>query len=204
MKLSSYLLPLTFSLLLSLIGGSTANARGTEKFTHIELQTTMGNIHLALYNATPLHRQNFIRLVKAHEYDGLLFHRVIDRFMIQGGDPNSRNAAPGQLLGDGDAAKWIPAEIRPDIRHKRGSLAAAREGDNVNPERKSSGSQFYIALDRFSHLDGAYTVYGEVISGLDVAERIQKVATDKNNRPLEDVRIIRAKLYRKKVKLPKE
>lgn len=171
------------------------------KYTHVELRTTMGTIHLALYDATPIHRDNFRRLARSHAYDGIIFHRVIDHFMIQAGDPTSRDAAPGQLLGDNDIGDMLPAEIRPDIRHKRGSLAAAREGDDVNPERKSSGSQFYIALDRFSHLDGKYTVFGEVIDGLDVAERIEKVATDGNDRPIEDVRIISTKVHRRKVKL---
>lgn len=188
------------SLLLALLP-LCASAKHAEKFTQIELQTTMGTMRLALYNATPEHRDNFKKLVKAGFYDGLLFHRVIDGFVVQAGDPDSRNAAPGQLLGEGNAGYTLPAEIRPEILHKHGSLAAAREGDDVNPERRSSSSQFYIALDHFKHLDGKYTVFGEVTDGIEVAEEMQKVKGDANNRPLEDVRIIRARVLRHKVKL---
>ena len=113
------------------------------------METSMGNIRLALYNETPLHRDNFIKNVREGVYDGLLFHRVISSFMIQGGDTASRNAAPGQQLGDTEESYSIPAEIRyPQLFHKRGALAAAREGDNVNPERRSSATQFYIVYGR--------------------------------------------------------
>ncbi|MDO4159715.1 MAG: peptidylprolyl isomerase [Prevotellaceae bacterium] len=194
------------------------------------LETTMGNIKVALYNETPKHRDNFIKLVKEGFYDGLLFHRVIASFMIQGGDSASRNAVKGQLLGDSPEGYTIPAEIRyPEIIHKRGALAAAREGDNVNPERASSASQFYIVygkrfndemLDKVQrridettngtvkltpearecykkkggtpHLDGQYTVFGEVIEGINVVADIEFVETDDNDRPVEDVRIIKA------------
>ena len=193
------------------------------------METTLGNIELKLYNETPLHRDNFISLVKEHAYDSLLFHRVIPNFMIQGGDPDSKNAEPGAMLGEGDRPYTVPAEFRLDkgIFHRRGVLAAAREGDDVNPEQRSSAMQFYIVwgrvfdderLDRLQerlagkvtftpemretyntvggtpHLDGQYTVFGEVISGLDVVDAIQNVATDENDRPLDDVRIIRAYL----------
>lgn len=171
-----------------------AGAAKKSKRVYVELETTMGNIQLKLYNDTPLHRDNFVKRVKEGTYDGLLFHRVIEGFMIQGGDPDSRTAAPGQLLGEGEVGPAIDAEIEPYIRHKRGSLAAAREGDAVNPERKSSSCQFYIAWGRCTHLDGKYTVFGEVTQGLDVVEAINKVATDENDRPLVDVRIIRARL----------
>lgn len=193
----------------------------------------MGNIRLALYNETPLHRDNFIKNVREGVYDGLLFHRVISSFMIQGGDTASRNAAPGQQLGDTEESYSIPAEIRyPQLFHKRGALAAAREGDNVNPERRSSSTQFYIVygrrftdemLDKVQerldgvkggvtltpevrevyrqkggtpHLDGLYTVFGEVLEGMDVVREIQWVETDSNNRPVEDVRIIKATVVR--------
>lgn len=171
----------------------TGMAKKTPR-VYVELETTMGNIQLVLYNDTPQHRDNFVKLVKEGFYDGLLFHRVIEGFMIQGGDPDSRTAAPGQLLGEGEAGPAIDAEIEPYIRHKRGALAAAREGDDVNPERKSSSCQFYIAWGKYAHLDGKYTVYGEVTQGLDVVENINKVATDENDRPVADVRIIRARL----------
>lgn len=161
---------------------------------YVEMETTMGTIEVVLYNDTPGHRDNFVKLVREGFYDGLLFHRVINGFMIQGGDPDSRDAAPGQKLGDGEAGPWLPAEIEPWLVHKKGSLAAARESDDVNPDMMSSSSQFYIALGHFSHLDGKYTIFGEVTRGLDVAEKIQTVATDKNDRPLEDVRIIRARV----------
>ena len=197
------------------------------------LQTTMGDIRIALYNETPLHRVNFINNVRAGVYDGLLFHRVISNFMIQGGDTASRNAAPGQLLGGSAEAYSLPAEIHyPQLFHKRGAVAAAREGDSVNPDRRSSSTQFYIVYgSRFNdqmldqvqqqldgrktgitltpevrevykqkggtpHLDGQYTVFGEVVEGMDVVREIQWVSTDGNDRPIEDVRIIKATVVR--------
>lgn len=160
----------------------------------VEMETTMGTIEVVLYNETPAHRDNFVKLVRQGFYDGLLFHRVIRGFMIQSGDPDSRDAAPGQKLGEGEAGPWLDAEILPWLFHKKGSLAAARESDDVNPDMMSSSSQFYIALGHFSHLDGKYTVFGEVTRGLDIAEKIQTVATDPNDRPLEDVRITRARV----------
>jgi len=164
----------------------------------VAIETTMGTITVELYNETPLHRDNFIKLVEQHFYDSLLFHRVIDGFMIQAGDPLSKHAKPGERLGEGSLSYDIEAEIDyPDISHKRGALCAAREGDDVNPEFRSSPCQFYIAWGRYRHLDGKYTVYGEVVEGLDVVERIIKVATDKNDRPLDDVRIVRASLLMK-------
>ena len=171
-----------------------SGAAKKSKRVYVEMETTMGNIQLVLYNDTPLHRDNFVKLVKEGFYDGLLFHRVIKGFMIQGGDPDSRNAAPGQLLGEGEAGPAIDAEIDPSIRHKRGCLAAAREGDAVNPERKSSSCQFYIAWGKYAHLDGKYTVFGEVTQGLDVVESINGVATDANDRPVVDVRIVKARI----------
>ena len=191
----------------------------------VVLETTMGDIALKLYDETPLHRDNFRKLVSEGLYDSLLFHRVIKDFMIQGGDPDSKHAEPGVLLGEGDLDYRIPAEFCLDkgIWHRRGVLAAAREGDDVNPDKQSSAMQFYIVwgkvfddegLDAMEertghkiegkmredykttggtpHLDGNYTVFGEVVSGLDVVDKIQNVATDPNDRPLEDVRIIKA------------
>ena len=240
----------------------------------VEFKTTMGDIVVELYNDTPLHRDNFLKLVKEGYYDGVLFHRVIDSFMIQTGDPDSKTAAKGQHLGSGDPDYTIEAEILfPKHYHKYGALAAARTGDAVNPEKRSSGSQFYIVTgqkmseaqfeqmqmrsvqqkleqtfqqlamqhrDSISamqaagdheglenlrqqliketeekvytqplpdnlkadyakvggapHLDGAYTVFGEVVKGMDVVEKIQKVETDSNDRPIEDIRVISATL----------
>ena len=197
------------------------------------METTMGTIELKLYDETPLHRDNFIQLVKENAFDSLLFHRVIQDFMIQGGDPDSKHAAPGVLLGEGDRPYTLPAEFRLEqgIYHRRGVIASAREGDDVNPERRSSAMQFYIVwgkvfddegLDKVQerldqrtggsvrltpemrevyktvggtpHLDGQYTVWGEVVDGLDVVDAIQRVPTDANDRPLEDVRILRTYL----------
>ena len=194
------------------------------------LQTTMGDIRIALFNETPLHRDNFIKLVREGKYDGVLFHRVIKDFMIQTGDLGSVNAKPGEELGETPEKYKVPAEIRyPQIFHRRGMVAAAREGDRVNPKRESSASQFYIVygwnfnnaeielfkhkLDSTSggkhvmppevmdayvryggtpHLDGAYTVFGEVLEGMDVVEKIQKVETDPADRPKADIRIVKA------------
>lgn len=243
----------------------------------VDIETTMGHIKVKLYNETPAHRDNFIKLVKEGYYNGTLFHRVINKFMIQGGDGDSRNAKPGQRLGMGDPGYTIPAEfVYPRYFHKKGALAAARQGDNVNPKKASSGSQFYIVTgdvipagqigqverqlqmqqeqaifnqlveahrdeilamrrardtqglqalqdqliaemhERIAregiaklseeqkqayttvggapHLDGAYTVFGEVIEGMDVVEKIEKVATDSADRPKEDIKIISMKI----------
>jgi len=165
----------------------------TEKEVVMVVETTMGTVEFKLYNETPLHRDNFIRLAKEHYFDSLLFHRVIDNFTIQGGDPNSKHAAPGQLLGDGEPDYRVPAEIRVDqgIITQKGSILAAREGDDVNPERESCASQYCFMMRPCPHLDGAYTVFGEVTEGMEVLEAIQKVATDENDRPLEDIRMLR-------------
>ena len=240
----------------------------------IKFVTTEGDFTVLLYGDTPLHRDNFIKLVKEGFYNGTLFHRVINKFMIQAGDPDSKNAAPGTMLGSGGPGYTIPAEIVfPKHYHKRGSLAAARQGDNVNPERRSSGSQFYIVTgNRFipaqldamensikgqqlkaefnrlaaqhmdkirsmqiegdtlglrhlqeqliseaeanvnvtgmtaemreaystvggaPHLDGQYTVFGEVIDGMDVIDKIEKAETDSADRPKTDIKIISAEI----------
>ena len=160
-----------------------------QKETVVLMKTSLGDMKIKLYNETPLHRDNFIKLVNEKFYDGLLFHRVINNFMIQGGDPDSKNAPAGKMLGMGDPGYTIPAEILPQIKHKKGSLAAARDN---NPERRSSGSQFYIVHNNNGtpHLDGQYTVYGEVIEGFDVIDKIAKVRTGAADRPAEDVKII--------------
>ncbi|MDR0207271.1 MAG: peptidylprolyl isomerase [Bacteroidales bacterium] len=160
------------------------------------IETTMGNITIALYNETPLHRDNFIKLVNEKFYEESLFHRIIQQFMIQAGDPNSINAAKGIALGTGGPGYTIPAEIIPGKLNKRGAVAAARTGDNVNPERRSSGSQFYI-VDKHggaTHLDGQYTVFGEVVKGMDVVDIIAAQPKDRGDRPVEDIKIISMKL----------
>lgn len=244
----------------------------------VEMKTTLGDITLLLYNDTPAHRANFLKLVKEGYYDGVLFHRVIREFMIQTGDPDSKTARPGQQLGTGDPGYTIEAEIRcPQFFHKRGALAAARTADQVNPERRSSGSQFYIVtgrkfnpahLDQMEkqmdnerkrevfnrlqmenrdsimalrkardneglealrlklieqteketagtaagftpqqreayttvggapHLDGTYTVFGEVVKGMDVVDKIEQAATDSGDRPVEDVKVISMKVLK--------
>lgn len=169
----------------------------TEKEVVMVVETTMGTVEFKLYNETPLHRDNFIRLAEEHYFDSLLFHRVIDGFVIQGGDPNSKYAKPGELLGDGEPDFRVPAEIRVDqgITCVKGSILAAREGDDVNPNRESCASQYCFMMRPCPHLDGAYTVFGEVTEGMDVLETIQKVPTDDYDRPLEDIRML--KVYRK-------
>jgi len=198
------------------------------------MQTTMGDIVIRLSDSTPLHRDNFLKLIKVGYYDSLLFHRVIKDFMIQGGDPNSKRAAAGKPLGDGSPGYTVPAEFRKTLFHKKGVIAAARSGDNVNPTKASNGSQFYItqgkvftdagldSVERFRlngrkipaeqrevyktiggtpHLDQGYTVYGEVVKGLEVVDKIAAVQTSKaqdRDRPLQDVRIIKAKLIKRK------
>lgn len=198
-----------------------------DKETMVEMYTNYGKIVLKLYNETPLHRDNFVKLVLNGTYEGLLFHRVIEKFMIQGGDPESKRAEPGKMLGNGTLGYNIPAEFRPNLFHKRGALCAAREGDEVNPAKESSASQFYIVqgqvwtdsdLDmmesRFHkkysseqrkaytsvggapHLDGDYTVFGEVVEGMDVVDRIAAAPRDRFDRPLEDIRIEKIKVIK--------
>jgi len=206
-----------------------------EKNTIVKMLTPYGDIKIMLYNETPIHRDNFIKLVKESAYDGILFHRVINGFMIQAGDPDSKDAESGVLLGESSIGEDLPAEILPQFIHKKGVIAAAREGDMVNPERKSSASQFYLVqgvvytpeglserVERVNqnrgddplvlteeqiltyttiggtpHLDGRYTVFGEIIEGLDVVDKIAAVETDKFNRPLEDIAIKGVKIVRK-------
>lgn len=262
--------------MLCLCGYVTLNAQNTPAMTKVEVETTVGKFVVGLYNDTPKHRDNFVKLVKEGYYNGLLFHRVIKDFMVQTGDPDSRNAAPGQQLGAGSPDYLVDAEILfPTHINKRGALAAARTSDQVNPERKSSGSQFYVVTGRKSsdaeldqyeqyhkreamqaifnkkaaahmdsirammsngdnaglqalqtqlqketydeakdldvkytpeqraiyreiggapHLDGAYTVFGEVLEGMDVIDKIEGVDTDANDRPKEDVRILSMKV----------
>ena len=223
----------TITLLLFCLVTVLAQAQ-TDTRREVELVTDSGTIRIALYNETPLHRDNFLKHVQNGDYNGVLFHRVIKNFMVQAGDLASKTAKVGQMLGDTPEAYSIPAEICfPKLYHKRGALAAAREGDNVNPERASSSTQFYIVwgqkfsdqqlewaqsrIDKYTdgkakltpelcetyktlggtpHLDGSYTVFGEVLEGLEIVEKIQYAATDDNDRPINDIRIVSAKVVK--------
>ncbi len=160
-----------------------------------DIVTNMGTMRIKLYSKTPKHRENFVKLVAEHYYDSLLFHRVIDGFMIQAGDPYTRDTSKVALYGQGGPDYTIPAEFVNEYWHKKGAIAAARKGDMANPKKASSGSQFYIVQDENNclHLDGQYTIFGETIEGLDVIDKIAKVPTDRYDRPLEDVRIITVK-----------
>lgn len=262
-----------------LMACKTGNKKGDnmDKEAFVKIETTLGNIKVKLYNETPKHRDNFIKLAKEGVYDGTLFHRVIKEFMIQAGDPESKNAPKGKMLGSGDVGYTIPAEfVYPKYFHKRGALSAARQGDNVNPKKESSGCQFYIVTGkvyndstlinmergmnenkvtlifnnlaqkhmkdiykmrkdndekgllelqdkliaqaeeeaakqpefRFTpeqveayttvggtpHLDGEYTVFGEVVEGMDIVDKIQQVKTDRSDRPEEDVKIVKVEV----------
>ncbi len=192
-----------------------------EKIHTVTLNTKFGTMRILLYNETPKHRDNFLKLTNEHFYDSLLFHRIIKNFMIQGGDPNSKHAKPGEMLGNGDVGYTVPAEFNTSLFHKKGVLAAARD---ENPAKASSGCQFYIVqgktfsdadLDNLEkqtgrkltaeqreiyktiggtpHLDMNYTVYGEVIEGMNVLDSIAAVKCDKSDRPVTDVRIISMK-----------
>ncbi|WP_455671859.1 peptidylprolyl isomerase [Phocaeicola sp.] len=269
-------------ILLALIGLTACSAGSkkqsnnmeNEKRTRIKMETTLGNITVELYNETPKHRDNFIKLVKEGVYDSTLFHRVIKQFMVQAGDPDSKNASDTAMLGNGDVGYTVPAEFNPKFFHKKGVLAAARQGDDVNPEKASSGCQFYIVTGRkFSepqllgmenkvneqregaifdslarqhmkeiykmrkandndgllalqdtleaqaqeladkeekfrytpeqikayttvggapHLDGSYTVFGEVVDGMETIDKIEIAKTNRADRPLNNVRILKA------------
>lgn len=229
-KISLVLLSLTLALVSFAQKDSTLKKKDRKR--DVLFHTTMGDITLRLSDSTPLHRDNFLKLVKIGYYDSVLFHRVIQNFMIQAGDPLSKNAPAGEPLGNGGPDYRVPAEIRATLFHKRGVLAAARDN---NPEKASSGSQFYIVqgkvyteggLDSLEknrlrrrlpdvqreayktvggvpHLDQQYTVFGEVVKGMDVVDKIAAVQTSKGNdrdRPVVDVKIIRAKLVKRKKK----
>ena len=154
-----------------------------------DIMTTHGTMRVRLYNKTPLHRDNFVKLVSEKYYDGIRFHRVIEGFMIQTGDPYSRDTAMINKWGTGGPEYTVPAEFVADYHHKKGALAAARKGDLANPKKASSGSQFYIVHDpeNCAHLDGQYSIFGEVVSGLEIIDKIATVDTDRYDRPYEDV-----------------
>jgi cyclophilin family peptidyl-prolyl cis-trans isomerase len=217
-----YSLVWTLSLVSCSAFGQTPNSSSR---TLVEVRTELGTMVIALYNETPEHRDNFLKLVREGAYNGLLFHQVIKGFIIQGGDPDSRDAKPGEALGMGGADHTLPAEIVPGLVHTRGALAAVRSGVGVNPEKRSNAMQFYIVdgrtytaeeLDRVAQrsarlgepvtytqenklayardggapqLDGAYTVFGQVVDGEAVIDAIVAVACDGRDRPMEDIRM---------------
>lgn len=157
-----------------------------------DIVTTHGTMRIKLYDKTPKHRENFKKLVAEKYYDGIRFHRVIEGFMIQAGDPYSRDTSMISMWGQGGPDYTVPAEFVNEYWHKKGALAAARKGDMANPKKASSGSQFYIVHDENAclHLDGQYSIFGEVIEGLDVIDKIAAVPVDRMDRPYEDVIII--------------
>ena len=219
------------SLLISfvMIFAVAADVRAQEAETIVLIDTDMGKVKVKLFNDTPKHRDNFIKNVNEKLYDGLLFHRVIKQFMIQAGDVNSKDAPMDKHLGDGDLDYTIPAEIvYPKYFHNAGMLCAARTGDDVNPERASSATQFYIVTGKFftemelekmekeknitltpeqkqaymleggaPHLDGKYTIFGEVISGMKTVMKIQLVETNEDDRPLKNIKIKSVKIVKK-------
>jgi len=193
----------------------------------VEMETTLGSITIKLHDSTPQHRDNFIKLAETEYYDNMLFHRVINGFMIQGGDPDSKNAKKGQRLGVGGPGYTVPAEFVDGLIHIKGALSAARQGDAVNPEKRSSGSQFYLVqgkplsaaqLDQMEwqkgykytaehreilttqggtpFLDKDYTVFGQIVKGLDIIDKIAAVQTDGADRPLEDVKILKVRVIK--------
>lgn len=207
---------------------ATGQVPAQEKRHLVAINTTAGRMVVELYNETPVHRDNFLKLVREQFYDSTLFHRVIPGFMVQGGDPDSRTAADGAPLGEGGPGHTLPPEITPALIHRKGALAAARLGDDVNPDKRSSGSQFYIVQGRTwqaadlarlqarlnstrpdslaqqynpdqvltyehsggaPHLDGGYTVFGQLLEGMDVLDRIAEQPRDNRDRPLADVRM---------------
>ena len=155
----------------------------------VDIVTTHGTMRVKLYSKTPKHRDNFVKLVSEKYYDGIRFHRVIEGFMIQAGDPYSRDTSKIDLWGQGGPEYTVPAEFVSEYWHKKGALAAARKGDMANPKKASSGSQFYIVHDENAclHLDGQYSIFGEVTEGLEVIDKIASVDTDRYDRPYEDV-----------------
>ena len=201
--------------------------RNMENLTKVLFKTSEGDIIIALYDNTPKHKENFLKLVKDGYYNGILFHRIIQGFMIQTGDPESKGAPAGKMLGNGGPGYTIPAEFKPENYHKRGAVAAARQGDQVNPTKASSGSQFYIVdgkpfnasmMAQISYqygkaftdeqrkiyetiggapfLDGDYTVFGEVVEGMDVVDKIAAKPKDRYDRPTADVKIISTEILK--------
>jgi len=217
--LKSYLFaPIVYIMFSFVFHPVSTSGQDSNRETLIKFETSKGNMVVKLYNETPAHRDNMIKLIKEGFYKDQLFHRVIKDFMIQGGDPHSTGAEKGQRLGSGGPGYTVPAEFNDNLIHKKGALAAARKGDSVNPEQASSGSQFYLVQGRVlspeelnilaqrgmaafteesaeiyttlggtPHLDGSYTVFGEVIEGLEIIDIIASSPCDAYNRPIEDV-----------------
>ena len=210
--------PIVSLTVLLLLSSLSAVAQENQSERLIKIETSLGDMLVRLYDETPAHRDNMIKLIEEGFYKNHLFHRVIKDFMIQGGDPHSVGAEKGQRLGSGGPGYTVPAEFHPSLIHKKGALAAARKGDQVNPEQASNGSQFYLVQGRVltpeeinilaqrgvatfteasteiyttqggtPHLDGAYTVFGEVVEGLEVLDSIAAQPCDAYNRPVEDV-----------------
>jgi len=211
-------LPIVSLIVFVFLFSALAVAQEKESGRLIKIETSRGDMLVKLYDETPAHRDNMIKLVEEGFYNNQLFHRVIKDFMVQGGDPHSVGAEKGQRLGSGGPGYTVPAEFHPSLIHKKGALAAARKGDQVNPEQASNGSQFYLVQGRIlspeeinilaqrgvatfteasteiyttlggtPHLDGAYTVFGEVVKGLEVLDSIAAQPCDAYNRPVEDV-----------------
>ena len=209
-KIVLFLLIFPFMMNINADAQSKSSSATQVKFV---IHTDMGDMTGILYNETPQHRDNFVKLAKSGFFDDLLFHRVIQGFMIQGGDPDSKNAKPGQALGAGGPNYTVPAEFNPALIHKKGALSAARQADQVNPKKASSGSQFYIVQGKKQNaaslgsnytaeqkniystiggtpfLDGNYTVFGEITQGLDVIDKIAAVEKDQRDRPLKDIKM---------------
>lgn len=180
---------LLIGILISLnVFGQSEKENKSDKDYVFTIHTSYGDMIVLLYDETPLHKENFINNVKSGLYDSTTFHRVIQGFMIQGGDPFSKDDNPNND-GMGGTGSLVPAEIIPELIHKKGALAAARMGDQVNPKRESNGSQFYIVCDDngANHLNGLYTVYGQVVEGLEVINKIEGQLTDTRNRPVENI-----------------
>lgn len=188
------------ALALALTSCTSCNKNSQEDSTSTEMENTMmepqfdivtthGTMRVKLYGKTPKHRDNFTKLVNEKFYDGIRFHRIIEGFMIQTGDPYSRDSSLVNQWGMGGPGYTVPAEFVNEYWHKKGALAAARKGDMANPTKASSGSQFYIVHDENAclHLDGQYSIFGEVVDGLDVIDKIATVDTDMYDRPYEDV-----------------
>ena len=171
-----------------------------------DIVTSHGTMRVKLYSKTPKHRDNFVKLAAEKYYDGVRFHRVIEGFMIQTGDPFSRDTAMIDKWGQGGPDYTVPAEFVNEYWHKKGALAAARKGDMANPRKASSGSQFYIVHDENAclHLDGQYSIFGEVTDGLEVIDRIAAVPVDRYDRPYEDVFIYAVKPVRAEIQKPEE
>ncbi len=234
--IKNFLLLLVFLPLLTNAQNSSGQPRKKKKEYLVTMLTDFGTMHLILHDQTPKHKENFIKLTEQHFFDGLLFHRVIQNFMIQGGDPQSRTAVAGQALGNGDVGYRIPAEFVPELFHKKGALAAARDG---NSEKASSGCQFYVVQGRVwddagldaqkqrittmngrqptdeqtllyktiggsPHLDGNYTVFGQVIDGLAVVDSIARQPRGPADRPTANVKMTVSGEWVRKKKITKQ